>query len=195
MSPRPVVILWALLIVMASPALALGRSSDQQADAMDQIGQPHLPPASTILPLHRGANGQLEIVDPTKQQGTDARRCSVGAICVGSGQGYTTLSAALRVSREGDVIEIVAGSYHETDVISVKNLTVRGILGRPHFDCAGLRISQDKACLLLAANGITVENLEISGAVISEQLGANGACVRNEPNMSFTLKRIRCHGS
>jgi hypothetical protein len=140
-------------------------------------------------------NGQLEIFDPTKQEGPGERRCSVGTICVGSGQAYPTLTSALAVTREGDVIEIVAATYHETAKIAVKKVTLRSVGGRAHFDCAGLRISDDKACLLLAADGITLDNLEISGAVIPEALGANGACVRNQPGMSYTLSHILCHGS
>jgi hypothetical protein len=72
---------------------------------------------------------------------------------------------------------------------------VRGVAGTPHFDCAGLQLPEDKACLLLAAPGITLENLEISGAELPESSDANGACIRNETNLSFTLKRIYCHGS
>src|SRR5262249_42530898 len=47
----------------------------------------------------------------------------------------------------------------------------------------------------LAGANITLENLEISGAAVSEEDGNNGACVRNEPGMSFSLRRIVCHDS
>jgi parallel beta helix pectate lyase-like protein len=189
-----------LVCVSAGAAVAIlvprdAHADERIADAQGQSAPPHLPPPSTILPLHHGADGRIEIFDPTEQQGTGERRCSAEAICVGSGQAFATLSAALAVAREGDVIEIVAATYHETARITAKNVTLRGILGRPHFDCAGLRPAGDKACLLLAGDGITLENLEISGGVIAEELGANGACIRNEPNKSFTLKRILCHGS
>jgi hypothetical protein len=121
--------------------------------------------------------------------------CSADALCVGDSEAFPTLASALAVAREGDTIEIVAATYRETAKITAPNVTLRGIGGRPHFDCAGMRISDDKACLLLAADGITLDNLEISGAKIPDRLGANGACVRNEPNLNFTLKRILCHGS
>jgi hypothetical protein len=183
----------------AAPAgwvVAPAQAADRGAGIELAADEPRLPPAgSTIAPIRRGANGQLEVVDPTKQQGTGERRCSAGAICVGSGQAYATLAAALAVAREGDVIEIVAATYHETATIAVKKVTVRGVAGRPHFDCAGMKLAADKACLLLAADGITLDNLEISGAVLPDGLGANGACVRNEPRMSYSLKRIVCYGS
>lgn len=170
-------------------------AGDRMTDTRVAADAPSLPQAPFVGAVRRGANGQLEPFDPTLQQGTGKRLCSIGAICVGGGQPYPTLASALAVAREGDVIEIVAAIYHETAKIAVQKVTLRGIAGRPHFDCAGLRISEDKACLLLAANGITLDNLEISGAEISDELGANGACIRNEPNRSYALKRILCHGS
>jgi len=121
--------------------------------------------------------------------------CDAGALCVGKGQAYSTLRAALAAARAGSLIEIVADTYRETARLGVPNIVVRGVGGRPHFDCAGRRIAEDKACLLIAANGITLENLEISGAVISTEMGANGACIRNEPDRSFTVRGIVCHGS
>ncbi len=129
------------------------------------------------------------------QAGSVAGRCSAGTLCVGSDRAFPSLTAALAVAREGDTIEIVAATYHETAKIAVPNLTLRGVGGRPHFDCTRIPISDHKACLLLTADGITLDNLEISGAKISSRFGANGACVRNEPNLNFTLKRILCHGS
>ena len=176
-------------------SVASARAAEQGSGIEVAADQPSLPPPSTVAPLRRAPSGELETVDPTKEEGTGARRCSVGTICVGSDQAYQTLGAALRVAREGDVIEIVAATYHETARIAVRNVTLRGIGGRPHFDCANLRLSEDKACLLLAAGGITLDNLEISGAVISEGLGANGACIRNEPGLGYTLKHILCHSS
>jgi hypothetical protein len=158
--------------------------------------EPQLPPAPPpIGVLRRGKNGQLEVVDPTEEQGAGQRLCAAGTVCVGPNQAYQTLSQALAVARDGDVIEVVAGTYHETAKLVRRNLTVRGVAGRPHFDCKGLTPSDGKGCLLLAADGITLDNLEISGAELSEAAGANGACIRNEPNMSFTVLRVSCHTS
>jgi hypothetical protein len=153
------------------------------------------PPASLSGNLKRGPQGDVEIVNPTRIEGTAPRICSANSICVGPGQSYSTLTAALKAARDGDVVEVVAGTYRETVKLERRNLTVRGIKGRPHIDCAGLRPMEDKACLLITADGVALENLEISGAEISEGLGANAACVRNGQNASFTLRRIFCHGS
>jgi hypothetical protein len=158
--------------------------------------RPRLPPATPpVGPVHRRADGHIELVDPATNSGSLARLCAANTLCVGEGQAYTTLSAALLAAREHDLIEIAGGNYRESATITVHNLTIRGVKGQPHFDCAGIGLQADKACLLLAADGITLENLDISGAQISENAGANGACIRNEPNMSFTLRDIICHAS
>lgn len=158
--------------------------------------EPQLPKATPrVGRIRRGANGQIELVDPTTETGKAGRLCASGTICVGAGQAYSTLSAAIAVAREGDVIEIIGGTYRESAKIDVRGLTVRGIVGQPHFDCTGLELVDDKSCLLLAADSITLDNLEISGAAIADNFGANGACVRNGPDMSFTLRGVVCHGS
>ena len=156
----------------------------------------NLPPApSRVGTVRRDPNGKIEAIDPTSEKGAGPQLCDIGTICVGTGQAYPSLSAALAVARDGDVIEIAGGTYRKSVKITPKNVVVRGIGGLPHFDCAGLKLADDKACLLLAADGVTIDNLEISGAELPNSLGANGACIRNEPNLSFTLHRIVCHGS
>jgi hypothetical protein len=158
--------------------------------------EPQLPEAPPPLgPLRRGPDGRIEIIDPTREQGNGAQLCDSGTICVGKDQAYGSLADAIAAARDGDTIEIVAGSYHETAAIRVGNVTVRGISGRPQIDCGGLRLAEDKACLVLDAPNITIENLEITGAEISPSLGANGACIRNGPDASFTVRGVICHGS
>jgi hypothetical protein len=163
-----------------------------------------LPSGSTaVAPLRRGPDGRIEAVDPSKASGPATAAsaagggspCAADALCVGPGLAFPTLGAAAKAARPGAVIEVVAGTYRESIVLTAPRLVVRGIAGRPHFDCAGIRVAQDKACLLLAAADITLDNLEISGAEINAALGENAACIRNEPNLSFTLRKISCHSS
>jgi hypothetical protein len=122
-------------------------------------------------------------------------QCAADALCVGPGQQFATLAAALAAVPAGGTIDIVAGTYREAARIDRPGVTLRGIGGRPHFDCTGVRPANDKACLLVAANGVTFDNLEISGAQISEELGANAACIRNLPENGFTVRNVICHGS
>ena len=158
--------------------------------------EPLLPGESPpIGALHRDANGRIEVIDPTKDQG-GGHACTAGTICVGKGQAYATLAAAVALARIGDTIEILGGTYHESITVTAKNLTIRGIAGRPHLDCAGVALAGDKGCVLLKADGVTLDNIEISGAVIADGLGGNGACIRNNgPDQSFTVRNIICHGS
>src|SRR5579863_64326 len=113
-------------------------AGDRVTDMQVAADAPSFPPAPIVGPVRRGANGQLETFDPTRQEGTGKRLCSLGTICVGGGQAYPTLTSALAVAREGDIIEIVATTYHETAKIAVPKVILRGVAGRPHFDCAGM---------------------------------------------------------
>ena len=188
------VALATVLAFAAGPVRA--ERGDLSATVVVAAEEPHLPdPVPRVGAIRRGPDGKIETIDPTARDPKALSACATKTICVGAGQAYTSLGAALAVAREGDVIEIIGGTYRESDRIGVKNVTLRGVGGRVHFDCAGLHLVSDKACLLLAANGITLENLEISGGVLAESAGANGACVRNEPNLSFTLRHVACHGS
>ncbi len=192
LTPRRALISGALACGLAAgvPALPAGAANQEGGNAEE----PHLPPASPrVGPVHRGANGQIERIVPSEPEGK--RLCSKNALCVGLGQAYPTLAAALAAAQAGDLIEVVGGLYRETAKITVPRVTVRGIVGQPHFDCTGMALSEDKACLLLAADGIVLENLEISGADLPESLGANGACIRNDGQASFTLRQIVCHSS
>jgi len=177
---------------------AVARSGELADAARMELAQngPQLPDAEPPLgEFRRGPNGQIELIDPTKEQGSGKRLCDAGTICVGPGQAYATLATAIEAARNGDTIDVIAGTYHETAAIRASNVTVRGIAGRPHIDCSGMRIASDEACLVLAGNNIALDSLEISGAEIPAQLGANGACIRNGPNRNFTIHDVICHGS
>ncbi|HUZ72208.1 MAG TPA: right-handed parallel beta-helix repeat-containing protein [Stellaceae bacterium] len=185
----------AVVLLSVGGLTCVARAGDAVARPAAASG-PHLPEAPSLIgALRRGANGQIEVIDPTKEQGSGRRLCRAGTVCVGEGQPYATLGAALAVARQGDTIEVVGGTYHETDDVTTNGLTIRGIAGRPHFDCAGLRLSGDKACIVISAQKVTLDNLEISGAQIADSLGANGACIRGDPNTTFTVRRIECHDS
>jgi Right handed beta helix region len=192
--------LWATGLIAAALAaqgamLSIGTISHAAGMEFAQ-DTPQLPEAGSLIgPLRRGLDGNVEVFDPTAEQGKGVRLCHNGTICVGKDQAFPSLADALTAARDGDTIEIVGGTYHETGTIRGRNVTVRGIAGRPHIDCSGLRIAGDKACLLLATQGITLENLEISGAELPDSLGANGACIRNDKSESFTIREVICHGS
>jgi len=122
-----------------------------------EIAQANLPKGSRVDQLlRRGPDGRIEVIDPTKEKGAGTRCCAAGTICVGEGQAYRKLSDALAVARPGMAVEIAGGTYRETVTIRTRAITIRGVAGTPHFDCAGLALTGDKACLLLEADGITL---------------------------------------
>ena len=159
--------------------------------------EPRLPEAAPpIAPLHRGAGGEIEIVDPASTRRSGAPLCSKAALCVGRGQRYHTLAAGLAAAKDGEVVELIGGTYRESAALVHRNLTLRGVAGRPHIDCAGLALAGDRACLLLAADGITLDNLELSGAAPIDASGETAAsCVAGEPGIDFNLTGIVCHDS
>jgi len=177
-------------------ALAAARAPSSTGMQAADANEPSLPPAPPpIGPLRRGKDGNIEVIDPTAEEGHGKRLCSANVICAGPDQAYRTLSDAVHQARAGDTIEIIGGNYHETVRIAQDKITVRGVAGRPKFDCTGLTPVDDKACILLAGHDITLENLEVTGAEISATMGANAACIRNEQGVDFTLRDIICHGS
>ena len=189
-----------LATVILNGPLAAGDSElDGSSDGrhLAQAQPPGLPPAPPpIGPLRRGPDGHIEVIAPPPAgERQQPGPCSAKAICVGWGSGPRTLTQALQFAGDGALIEIVGGVYRESAAIDWNRITIRGVAGRPHFDCHGVRIADDKACLLLRGEGITLDNLEISGAEIAPELGANGACVRNRRGRSFSVHGLICHDS
>jgi len=179
-----------LLRAAALAGLAVGGTAAPPAVA----DEPHLPAAPPpVAPLRRLPNGQIEVINPATAARTGRPLCDRGALCVGRHQRYHTLGAALAVAHAGATIELVAGTYRESALLNVKNLTLRGVAGRPHIDCAGIVLAGDRACLLVGAPGITLDNLEVSGNGAATSGG--GACIANEPGLGFHLHGIICHGA
>ena len=95
---------------------------------------------------------------------------------VGPNQTFTDPSQVTGLV-SGDVVEIDAGTYTDTESTwSTNNLTLRGIGGRAHL-VAPLTISNQKAIWVTAGTNIAVENIEFSGAAVPD---LNGAGIRAE---------------
>jgi len=86
-------------------------------------------------------------------------------------------SAAAKVARDGDTVEIEAGLYPgDVAVWRQSNLTLRAIGGRAHLRADGAR-AEGKAIWVIKGSNTTVENLEFSGARVPDR---NGAGIRLE---------------
>ena len=99
---------------------------------------------------------------------------------VGPGKTYATPSAANEAAVDGDTIEIAAGEY-ENDFTTWRqsNLTLRGVGGLAHMKAT--RNVPDsgngKGIWVIKGNQVRVENIEFSGARVTDE---NGAGIRAE---------------
>lgn len=107
---------------------------------------------------------------------------------VGAGEKLTKPSEAFGVARDGDVIEIAAGTY-KGDVATIRQngLTIRG-MGKERVKIpAGGKEAGGKAIWVTAGKDITIENIEFSGARVKDR---NGAGIRPE-GANLTVRNCR----
>ncbi|MFO0608149.1 MAG: right-handed parallel beta-helix repeat-containing protein [Polyangiales bacterium] len=110
-------------------------------------------------------------------------------LTVGPGRMYATPSAAAAAARDGDVVEIAAGTYRDVAIWRASNLTIRGVGGLAHLDAAGLTIPNGKAIWVIQGQNTTVERVEFSGARVPDR---NGAGIRQE-GAGLTLRGCFFH--
>jgi len=116
---------------------------------------------------------------------------SAATLQVGPGRPFITLASAIGSARDGDVIEIDSGVYRDQVVTVTQNeLTIHGAEGRSHFRWTKGNIPNGKGILLVRGTGVTIENLEISGARVDD---GNGSGIRVEPNANVTLRNCYVH--
>jgi hypothetical protein len=86
-------------------------------------------------------------------------------------------SAAAKIARDGDIIEIDAGTYDgDAAVWRQQRLTIRGVGGRAHLRANGVH-AEGKGIWVIKGNDTTIESVEFSGAKVPDQ---NGAGIRLE---------------
>jgi hypothetical protein len=102
-------------------------------------------------------------------------------LAVGPAQQFKTLAAAVAAARDGDTIQVQQGTYVNDFVTVTHSVRIVGIGGKAHFMAQG-NIPNDKAILIDQAPQLALENLEFSGAKVSD---GNGAGIRYERGMLF----------
>ncbi len=96
---------------------------------------------------------------------------------VGPGETFTVPSQAAAVARDGDTVDIDAGTYAgDVAVWRASHLTLRGVGGRAVLDARG-HAAQGKAIWVIAGNDTTVQNITFTGAAAPDH---NGAGIRQE---------------
>lgn len=109
---------------------------------------------------------------------------------VGPGKTYATPSLAAAAAQSGDIIAIDAGTYTDnTATWSASNLTIRSVGGTAHMRWLTGQIPNGKAIWVITGANTTIENIEFSGAKVSD---ANGAGIRQE-GAGLTLRSCYFH--
>src|SRR5574337_879295 len=95
---------------------------------------------------------------------------------VGPG-GLATIAEAARLARDGDVVEIAAGTYRRDVAVWLqRRLTLRGVGGQPELVADG-EDAEGKAIWVIRNGDFTVENIAFRGARVP---AGNGAGIRFE---------------
>lgn len=107
-----------------------------------------------------------------------ASAAAAATLTVGPGKQYAAPCAAIAAAATGDRIEIDAAGSYSGDVCgwTTNGLTIVGVNGRPKIDAGGTS-AQGKAIWVISGNDTTVENVELTGAMVTD---ANGAGIRQE---------------
>lgn len=96
---------------------------------------------------------------------------------VGPNREFVFPSIAAQFAKDGDIVEIDAGTYdRDAAVWKQNNLTIRGVGGMAHLDSRGTT-AQNKGIWIVRGNNTTIENIEFSGARVPDR---NGAGIRLE---------------
>ena len=110
-------------------------------------------------------------------------------LTVGSGQQYSTISAAVAAAQSGDTINVQAGTYTNDFPGQINGLTIQGVGGIVKL-VATTQPSNGKAYLDVAGN-TTLRNLDISGITVPD---GNGAAIRYEGG-NLTIQNTAIHGN
>jgi hypothetical protein len=103
-----------------------------------------------------------------------------------TGVAYSTLSAAITGSSAGDTIDIPAGLYVDTFPKITHDLTLQAVGGLAHLESP---TPIDGQAILVTDANVTVDGLELSGAVVGS---GNGAGIREESG-SLTVLNSYIH--
>ncbi len=125
-----------------------------------------------FIALSFGACGAIEADNTGTGEAPPAH-----VLAVGPGETLKLPSMAARVARDGDTVEIAAGTYSGDAAVWRQNdLTIRGINGRAHLKADGAA-AEGKAIWVIKGKNTTVESIEFSTAKVADQ---NGAGIRQE---------------
>jgi hypothetical protein len=111
----------------------------------------------------------------------------MATLTVGFGEQFSTIAAAVAASLDGDVVEVAAGTYTNDFLEITTRITIEGVGGMVHI-VATDPPSNGKA-VLTTDTDVTLINIELSGAVVSD---GNGAGIRYQGG-NLTLDHVFIH--
>jgi hypothetical protein len=153
------------------PVPAPGKSSSKLVAPVPGINPP------------TGAPATASIAPPPVPPSPAAQPKASGRVVkVGPSRDIKTVKDAAAQAKDGDTIEIDAGTYTgDVAIWRANNLTIRGVGGRPHFTADG-EAAEGKAIFVTKGKNIRIENIEFSDAKVGDN---NGAGIRAEgPNLT-----------
>ncbi len=111
-------------------------------------------------------------------------------LTVGAGQQYTTIAAAVAAARDGDTVQVQAGTYTNDFFYLGKSITIEGVGGMATLR-ATVAPPDGKAIVTTAGAEVTMRNLGFTGAAVRDQ---NGAGIRLEGG-DLTLEDCHFQGN
>lgn len=165
-------------------SMSFGPSKGAAASSVPPAALPPAPSrASNLVPPVPGisppaATTTAAMTPPPTMPSPNAQPKASGRVLkVGPSRDIKTIHDAAAQAKDGDTIEIDAGTYTgDVAVWHASNLTIRGVGGRPHLVADG-EAAEGKGIFVTAGNNIRIENLEFSGATVPDN---NGAGIRAE---------------
>jgi Ca2+-binding RTX toxin-like protein len=106
----------------------------------------------------------------------------MSTLTVGFGQQYSTIKAAVAASKDGDILQVQAGTYVNDFAEINTKITLQGMGGMVKMEAIGW-IPNEKA-ILITNTDVTIDHFEFVDAVVSSQ---NGAGIRYQGgNLTIT---------
>jgi Ca2+-binding RTX toxin-like protein len=108
-------------------------------------------------------------------------------LTVGAGMQYSTISAAVAAAKDGDTVQVQAGTYYNDFPVVNTKITIEGVNGMAKL-VATEQIPNGKG-ILLANTDLTLSHLEFSGANVADH---NGAGIRYQGG-NLTINQCYFH--
>jgi hypothetical protein len=101
---------------------------------------------------------------------------AAATLTTGPGQQYTTIAAAVAASRDGDIVNVLAGTYVNDFAEIRTKISLLAVGGQVRMQAQG-NIPNGKA-ILITDTDITITGFMFTGAKVSDTNGGNGAGIR-----------------